>query len=163
MVTDLPAHLRGERALAVYFENMNLAVESVSLVREVGSLKRLLDIRTEALLRLEKAWVDYLGNPSTVEILDPSAGAVATLVDVDGDQAGAVESQSARFVIPHKKRPILRPSWFSPKTDALEFLETKFREADQAVLDRRRSGKFRATHVAFVTFEKMSSAVSSFV
>ncbi len=35
LVTDLPNHLRGERALAVYFENMGLTVESVSICREV--------------------------------------------------------------------------------------------------------------------------------
>ena len=53
MVTDLPNHLQGEHALAVYFENMDLSVENVNVVREPGSLEELLDKRTRALLKLE--------------------------------------------------------------------------------------------------------------
>ena len=67
MVTQIPPQLRSEKTLAEYFESMDLAVESVNLCREVGSLKTLLDKRTEALLNLESAWVSYLGNPADVE------------------------------------------------------------------------------------------------
>ena len=42
MVTHLPAYLRSERALAEYFESMDLSVESVSVCREIQSLKKLL-------------------------------------------------------------------------------------------------------------------------
>lgn len=158
MVTDLPKHLRGERALAVYFENMGLTVESVSLCREVNSLKHLLDRRTDALLKLEKAWTEYLGNPSNVETIDPSDNAVAPLIEIDGEQNPS-DTYSARYVVPHQKRPTIRPGWFKPKTDALEYLEAKFKEADAAVQAKRKDGRFKASHVAFVTFEKMSSAV----
>ncbi|THH11632.1 hypothetical protein EW146_g7980 [Bondarzewia mesenterica] len=151
LVTGLPPHLRGERALAEHFEHMDLAVESVSVCREVGSLKHLLDKRTRALMKLEKAWVQYVGNPSTVENYDPSD--YAMLVDV-----GDVESQTSNnVVVPHRKRPTLRPDWFAPKVDALQYLETQFQEADDMVRKRRRT-KFKATDAAFVTFEKMSGA-----
>jgi calcium permeable stress-gated cation channel len=43
--------------------------------------------------------------------------------------------------------------------DALEYLETQFKDADEEVRKKRRTGKFKATQTAFVTFEKMSSAV----
>ncbi|KAF7760233.1 hypothetical protein Agabi119p4_10909 [Agaricus bisporus var. burnettii] len=152
LVTDLPKHLQGERTLAEYFENMNLAVESVTVCREVGSLKALLDRRTDALLQLEKAWVDYVGNPSTVEEYDPETNAMP-LIDADIEGGG-----TSKFVVPHKPRPTLRPGWFQPKVDALEYLEKKFKDADDAVKKKRRTGKFRATGSAFVTFEKMSSA-----
>lgn len=135
---------------------MGLAVESVTVCREVGSLKALLDLRTKALLELEKAWVDYVGNPSTVEEYDPESNAMP-LVDADIEGGG-----SSKFVVPHKPRPTLRTGWFKPKVDALEYLEKKFKEADDLVKKRRRTGKFRATGSAFVTFEKMSSAVSMF-
>ncbi|TFK37064.1 hypothetical protein BDQ12DRAFT_713700 [Crucibulum laeve] len=153
LVTNLPNHLQGERTLAEYFENMNMAVESVTVCREVGSLKHLLDRRTKALLALESAWVSYVGNPSTVEEYDPEDGGLP-LVDTD------IEGQSsqARFVVPHRQRPTMRPGWFKPKVDALEYLETQFKEADDLVKERRRKGKFRATQAAFVTFEKMASA-----
>jgi calcium permeable stress-gated cation channel len=155
MVTELPPHLRGERTLAEYFENMGLSVESVSVVREVTSLKRLLDVRTEALMKLEAEWVKYVGNPSTVESYDPTDNVIAPLVDVEPN---SMEAAQPRFVVPHRDRPTMRPGWWKPKVDALDYLDERFKEADEAVRKRRRTGKFKATHVAFVTFEKMSSA-----
>ncbi|KAG8730698.1 hypothetical protein FRC11_006065, partial [Ceratobasidium sp. 423] len=81
MCTRLPLHLRGERTLADYFESMNLRVESVSLCRAVNSLDALLAKRTEALLKLENAWTDYVGNPSVVESYDPSLNQIASQVE----------------------------------------------------------------------------------
>ncbi|KII85606.1 hypothetical protein PLICRDRAFT_44934 [Plicaturopsis crispa FD-325 SS-3] len=150
MVTHLPNHLQGERPLAEYFENMGLSVESVSVCREVATLKTLLDRRTKALLKLESAWVKYVGNPSSVESYDPS-----TMGDLE---PSTLEGQHERLVVPHRKRPTIRPSLFKGKVDALEYLDTQFQEADELVKKWRRSGKFKATHVAFVTFEKMSCA-----
>ena len=154
MVTHLPPHLQSEPALAEYFEQMDLAVESVNVCREVGSLKNLLDVRTQALLKLESAWVDYLGNPSQVA---PSRSIRSNLIDVD--DAASIESQPEQLVLPNRKRPTIRPRWFTRKVDAIEYYEEKFREADELVKKRRRTGRFKPTHVAFVTFEKMSGAV----
>ncbi|KAF7368952.1 hypothetical protein MVEN_00221500 [Mycena venus] len=139
MVTNLPRKLQGERPLAEYFENMGLAVESVTVCRDVGSLKSLIEKRTKALLKLEDAWVSYVGNPSTVEEYDPEASGVLPLVDVESaayHPAKVVRAQSRR---------------------ALEYLEARFKEIDEKVR-KRRLARFRATQVAFVTFEKMSSA-----
>jgi len=157
LVTSLPKHLQGERPLAEYFENMGMAVESVTVCREVGSLKALLDRRTEALLALEKAWVSYVGNPSTVEEYDPESNGVPLLIDTDIEGG---QPASNKLVVPHRPRPTLRPGWFKPKVDALEYLEARFKEADELVKKKRRFGKFRPTGAAFITFEKMSSAVS---
>ncbi|RPD67028.1 DUF221-domain-containing protein [Lentinus tigrinus ALCF2SS1-7] len=153
MVSHLPPHLRTEPALAEYFEQMDLCVESVNICREVGSLRRLLDVRTNALVKLESAWVDYLGNPSVVA---PDTSIRYPLVDVD--DAASIESQPEQLVLPNRKRPTVRPGWFSRKVDAIEYYEDKFSEADELVKKRRRTGRFKPTHVAFVTFEKMSSA-----
>ncbi|GLB41104.1 putative cytosolic domain of 10TM putative phosphate transporter [Lyophyllum shimeji] len=155
LVTNLPNHLQGERPLAEYFENMELAVESVTVCREVSTLKKLLDDRTEALLELEKAWVSYVGNPSSVEEYDPEVMDSTQLVDADLEDG---RTRQERLVVPHRRRPTIRPGWFKPKVDALEYLERKFREADELVKKKRRTGRFRATRAAFVTFEKMSSA-----
>ncbi|KAF9561728.1 DUF221-domain-containing protein [Agrocybe pediades] len=155
LVTNLPKHLQGERPLAEYFENMGMAVESVTVCREVGSLKTLLDRRTEALLALEKAWVSYVGNPSTVEEYDPESNGVPLLIDMDIEGGQAAPN---KLVVPHRPRPTLRPGWFKPKVDALEYLEARFKEADELVKKKRRFGKFRPTGAAFITFEKMSSA-----
>ncbi|CCM06528.1 uncharacterized protein FIBRA_08801 [Fibroporia radiculosa] len=155
MVTHLPSHLRGERALAEYFENLSLCVESVSICREVGSMKQLLDKRTAALLKLESAWVKYIGNPSTIDVQRPSARDEHRLVDVDDAD---LEASPQQFILPDKKRPTMRPGWFKSKVDTLEYLEKEFREADELVKKKRGNGRFKATHVAFVTFEEMSSA-----
>ncbi|KAF7331657.1 hypothetical protein MKEN_00045400 [Mycena kentingensis (nom. inval.)] len=152
MVTNLPRHLMGERALAEYFENMELPVESVTVCREVGSLKTLIDKRTSALLALESAWTSYVGNPSTVEEYDPETSGVGPLVDVESGP-----SQPQRLVVPHRPRPTIRPRWFGPKVDALEYLDARFQDIDEKVR-KKRMAKFKATGVAFVTFEKMSSA-----
>lgn len=157
LVTRLPIHLRSERRLAEHFENMGLSVESVCVCRDVKSLEPLLAKRTKALLKLEQAWVDYVGNPSTVESYDPSDFVAAPLVDID---SSGLESHQPRLVVPHRARPTLRPGLFMGVVDAIEYWDAQFQEADEEVKNRRKVGKFRATHTAFVTFEKMSSAVS---
>jgi hypothetical protein len=106
-------------------------------------------------LKLERAWVSYVGNPSTVEKYDPSDIAMPLGGDQDPSQ---LEGQSGRFVVPHQKRPTVRPGLFKPKVDALEYLDAEYQKSDELVQKWRRSGKFRATRTAFVTFEKMSSA-----
>ena len=156
LVTHLPIHLHSERRLAEHFENMGLSVESVSVCRDVNSLEPLLAKRTKALLKLEQAWVDYVGNPSTVESYDPSDFVAAPLIDVD---SSGLESQQPRFVVPHRARPTLRPALLKGVVDAIEYWDAQFHDADEEVKQRRKQGKFRATHTAFVTFEKMSSAV----
>ena len=157
LVTRLPIHLRSERRLAEHFENMGLSVEGICVCRDVKSLEPLLAKRTTALLKLEQAWVDYVGNPSTVESYDPSDFVAAPLIDID---SSGLESQQPRFVVPHRARPTLRPGLFKGVVDAIEHWDTQFQEADEQVKNRRKVGKFRATHAAFITFEKMSSAVS---
>jgi calcium permeable stress-gated cation channel len=159
MATGLPPHLRSERVLAEHFENMKLSVESVSICREISSLERLIEARTRALLKLEEAWVRYVGNPSTVETYDPSDHAIIG----DGDPASTEAQVPNRFVVPHHRRPTIRPGWFSGRVDAIELLEKRFLEADEAVKRHRRTGRFKPMDVGFITFEKMSSAVRHFL
>jgi len=159
MVTNLPSHLQGERALAVYFENMGLSVESVNLVRHAGNLNNLIEKRTDALIRLEWTWTKYVGNPSTVESYDPSQNVrsdQAPLIDLN--TPGDVESQPPRVVVPHRSRPLVRPGWLKPKVDALEQYQREFEELDEQVKKLRKTGKFKATSTGFVTFETMASA-----
>ncbi|GAA5944356.1 uncharacterized protein JCM15063_006571 [Sporobolomyces koalae] len=85
MITDLPRHLRSERALADYFEGIRvgenvgegssgLAVESVVVTRAIGSMREFLERRTRALRTLEEAWSKYLGNPVPAEGKDAVFG-----------------------------------------------------------------------------------------
>ena len=160
MITNLPAHLQRENKLAIYFENMDLQVESVNVVRESNALKVLIEKRTEALLKLEHEWTKYVGNPSTVESYDPSQNVrsdATPLIDIGGTDA---EAQPVRVVVPHRQRPTVRPGLFKPRVDALEYYEKQFQDFDEQVRKKRKTGKFKATDTAFVTFEKMSDAVS---
>ncbi|WVQ74072.1 hypothetical protein IAR50_003655 [Cryptococcus sp. DSM 104548] len=71
LVTNLPTHLRGERALAEYFESCKWQVESVNVCRQVDLLKAVLERRTSALRKLEEAWVEWVGNPAQLGGYDP--------------------------------------------------------------------------------------------
>ncbi|GJN93152.1 hypothetical protein Rhopal_006199-T1 [Rhodotorula paludigena] len=232
MVTALPPQLRSERALADYFENINLgeshlaargsggggrragaglAVESVVVTRATGSMRELLERRTKALHTLENAWSKYLGNPVPVDgkkavfgydreaevdaILHGAAEANSNgaageergtqegqamsssgiararsprLIDVGDDEEEARDEDDdleARLLSParptivnsNRKRPMIRPHWFTKKVDALDYHAEQFRKADEAVRKRRR-GKFRPTGTAFVTFQTMAAA-----
>ncbi|SPO26806.1 uncharacterized protein UTRI_04119_B [Ustilago trichophora] len=70
-IRDLPVHLRDEKALAEYFENMDMPVESTAVVRKTEGLSRLLNQRSKALQQLERTWVKWLGNPTDAEGYDP--------------------------------------------------------------------------------------------
>ena len=56
--------------MANYFEGCGWTVESVSVCREVEALRKVLERRTNALLQLETAWADWVGNPANVKGYD---------------------------------------------------------------------------------------------
>jgi hypothetical protein len=92
LVTNLPSHLRGDKALAEYFEGCGWDVESVSVCRQVEGLRVILEKRTIALLGLERAWAEWVGNPAKVRGYDPdlyttkrSNRSRSPEEDVDGD------------------------------------------------------------------------------
>lgn len=155
MMTRIPTPMCGERKLAEYFENMGLSVESVSICREVGSLKRLLDHRTDVLMKLESTWAKYVGNPAVVDLKrSPEQDPSLMLFDSSNDH------NHTEQLVPGRKRPTVRLGWFQRSVDALNYYTAQFEEVDELVNKRRKSGRYKATHVAFITFEKMSSAVS---
>lgn len=164
-----------------------LGVETVTVTRAVGGMEELLDMRTRALHKLESEWCKYLGNPVPVEgkkavwgydaqaevqqIIDPDATPTnqpteAVLVNLDDNdnyredelEAGLPFLARTNIVAPGKNRPTHRPHWWGgPKEDYLDFLADKFRRADEAVR-KRRQGRFKATGVAFVTFQSLAGA-----
>jgi hypothetical protein len=67
LVRQIPQHLRGDKQLADYFEECGWSVESVAICREVEPVRRQLEKRTNALLELEAAWVEWVGNPASVD------------------------------------------------------------------------------------------------
>ncbi|KAG9324038.1 hypothetical protein KVV02_004715 [Mortierella alpina] len=74
MVVGLPVHLQSDRALATFYESLQVGtVESAHIGRHVRKLKRLIEQRAHALKALELAYARYYGNPSRRADYDPDA------------------------------------------------------------------------------------------
>ncbi|OBZ88317.1 Calcium permeable stress-gated cation channel 1 [Choanephora cucurbitarum] len=72
IVTGIPEQFRSDKALAEYFENLNIgAVESCYVVRTVYRIETLIKKRANALKRLEEAYAKYWGNPCRIPGYDP--------------------------------------------------------------------------------------------
>ncbi|WOO82803.1 Calcium permeable stress-gated cation channel 1 [Vanrija pseudolonga] len=188
IVSDVPNHLRGDRVLAEYFEGCGWDVESVSVCRDVQPIRDALDLRTEALLQLERAWVAWVGNPAKAvgyspdiyskngpaaherETDVPTANLISGFEDPNNGAsvpapAPADDPESLRrrygIISTDRSPPTIRPHLLSPKVDAIEYWENKLYAADDIVRSLRKTGKFPASHVAFVTFEDVKSAQAS--
>jgi hypothetical protein len=158
-------------------------VESVSVVREVDPLKRVLEKRTNALLQLEGAWTEWVGNPAKdVSGYDPKvykdkSKRTRSQGDNEDDQLipgingdteeqfassnGDVENQQCHsHVHTTRPRPSFRPKTFGAKVDSIEHWENNYQYADEETRSMRQKGIYEATHAAFVTFEDVKSAVS---
>ena len=55
-----------------------------------------------------------------MEQYDPETSAMGPLID------GDIEGGQQRLVVPHRRRPTIRPGWYHPPVDALEYLEAEF-------------------------------------
>jgi hypothetical protein len=163
----VPPHLRGDRALAEYFEACGWEVESVSICREVEALKQALDKRTEALLELENAWVAWVGNPASAEAYDPNIyqknhpdSPTDTVAPTQTPTATEEDPESLRQRYSNIKTTKPRPLKYvriGKRVDAIAYWEDKFSSADEVVRVLRKTGHFQPTHVAFVTFEDAKS------
>jgi hypothetical protein len=166
LVQAIPRHLRGERALADYFERLGWGVESVSCVREIGGLSDLLDKRTAALLELEKAWVQFVGNPATIDSGLFHKSSAPSPTDSPGQDAAPTDLAPllATLEIPGRRRPQIRIGgnrWaiWRPFVDKIGYWESEFAKWDDRVKEIRKAGRFEASGAAFVTMESMADAV----
>ncbi|KAF9967691.1 hypothetical protein BGZ70_008592 [Mortierella alpina] len=74
MVVGLPVVLRSDKALATFYESLNVGtVVSAHIGRHVRKLKRRIEQRAHALKALELAYARYYGNPSRRADYDPDA------------------------------------------------------------------------------------------
>lgn len=239
IVTHLPPHLRGDQALAEYFEGCGWSVESVSVCREVEKLRQVLSKRTDALKKLEEAWAEWVGNPSKLglgrgydpevyakggtggrdpaivasppatpagendhqdleqhpsnarsqstssqigadawadapHVHDPNAEddhhhvpassdylhpSSASRLTGENGHVESAEKYTGWQIRTNRARPLYRPRLFGAQVDAIDYWEKQFQEADSAVRQLRRGGRWEASHVAFVTFEDVKAAV----
>lgn len=183
IVTQVPHHLRGDRALAEYFEGCGWQVESVNICRHVDAIRRALDKRTHALVSLERAWVDWVGNPAKADGYTPDIyrkamrngdGARQTNADNNSESSPLVQGADSNYgsteldpeilrreysvIHTTRARPTFRPHLGGAKVDSINYWEKKFSVADEEVRHLRKTGEFPASHVAFVTFDDAKDA-----
>ena len=164
MVVGLPHSLQDDRALAIYYESLNVGrVESAHVCRHVSALRDLIEERARALEKLERAYTEYYGNPSGVEGYDPERIEATFENDLTIEEHSRNTNESTSLLRPQdKKRPTMRLGlWglFGKSVDKIDHCREVFEVLDKAVQERRLSRIFATTTVGFVTFEEMSSAV----
>ena len=189
LVTGIPQHLRSDRRLAEYFEQLGIGVvESVHIIRHVHRLMDYIKERAMYLRLLESAYAQYWGNPCKDPAYDPDrligeaerdqhglqpinwdTNAVATPNDSSYNNGGNRSNTTLPSYNNHadngkkRKRPSVRTGFMGltgKPVDAIDYYTKKFNEVDEIVRKARRRGKFVPTSVGFVTFEHSVSAVS---
>ncbi|KAG1216631.1 hypothetical protein G6F35_009915 [Rhizopus arrhizus] len=146
LVTGIPPHLRSDRKLADYFEQLGIGVvESVHTIRHVNRLLEIIKERAQYLRQLETSYAKYLGNPCHDPRYDPDT----FLTEDDGPSTIKAKND----------RPVLKEGFCcGSKLDAIDCYSDKFNQADELVTKARKQGRFSPTSVGFVTFEETISA-----
>ncbi|KAF9576342.1 hypothetical protein EC968_009316 [Mortierella alpina] len=167
MVIGLPSELQNDRKLGKFYEKLGVgSVETARVCRHVRKLKRLIEQRAHALRNLERAYVEYYGNPSAVPGYDPDkieAESEHDLVDprtMAEDHEGADEGTSL-LRNQSKKRPTTRLGFmgiFGKKVDKIDHCREIYATLDKAVQKIRKSRIFATSSIGFVTFKDMHSA-----
>ncbi|GJJ76715.1 calcium permeable stress-gated cation channel [Entomortierella parvispora] len=172
MVVGLPIHLQSDRALATFYESLDVGtVESAHVCRHVTALKRLIEQRAHALRALENVYTDYYGNPSGSVDYDPEQ--IMTENDrteqenaqpgenIRRGSSGEAGANVIRVNGKIKKRPTIRLGFlgiFGKKVDKIDYCRDVFATLDKAVQKLRMSRIFATTSIGFVTFEDMHAA-----
>ncbi|RIA85335.1 hypothetical protein C1645_782146 [Glomus cerebriforme] len=155
MVSVIPKNLQSDKALAEFYESLELGtVESAVVYRHVRKLSHIIEKRTKYLQKLEEAYVDYLDNPCK----DPHYDPVETLNEFEkADDATTANANAAKVLEKvSAKRPKTHTSLFK-KVDKIEYYTKKFFEYDKLVEAGRR-GAHSSAPIGFVTFENIASA-----
>lgn len=175
MVVGLPIHLQSDRALATFYESLDVGtVESAHVCRHVTALKRLIEQRAHALRALEMVYAEYYGNPSGSIDYDPEQIMTENdRTEQENGQSGenirrASSGGETRYNLIRvngrlKKRPSIRLGLmgiFGKKVDKIDYCREVFATLDKAVQKLRMSRIFATTSIGFVTFEEMHAAVS---
>ncbi|KAG0055063.1 hypothetical protein BGZ83_009699 [Gryganskiella cystojenkinii] len=177
MVVGLPLHLQSDRALATFYESLDVGtVESAHVCRHVTTLKRLIEQRAHALRALETVYTQYYGNPSGSIDYDPERIQAENdrteqehgQLDEERDRTargdGPVTEERWRHIRVNgksKKRPTIRLGFlgvFGEKVDKIDYCREVFATLDKAVQKLRLSRIFATTSIGFVTFEEMHAA-----
>ncbi|KAF9273235.1 hypothetical protein BGZ68_001684, partial [Mortierella alpina] len=167
MVIGLPSHLQKDHELAKFYEALGVgSVENARVCRHVRTLKRLIEQRAHALRNLERAYVEYYGNPSAVPGYDPDKIEAESNHEPADPQTTAEEHEGADegtslLRSQDKKRPTTRLGFmgkFGKKVDKIDHCREIFATLDKAVQKMRKSRIFATSSIGFVTFEKMHSA-----
>ncbi|WFD32409.1 hypothetical protein MSPP1_003455 [Malassezia sp. CBS 17886] len=158
-VHALPEHLAHRDALAAYFAELRLEVESVQVLEDTRRLDAVLLARVAALQRLEQLWTAWVGDPAAAEHYQPAR----IVQETSGVHAPAQPNGTpvvGADVRTRRPRPTVRTQWWnpcSPRIDAIDQASYEFVTLDEEARAMRHAS-FKHGRMAFVTFCSAASA-----
>jgi len=163
-LSGIPTELRDEHKLRDHLEKLRIGdVTAVTICRDWTEIDKLSEQRVAVLRKLEEAYVAWEGRRRDHDLQN------LPVVQPNPQQAERPGSSSSHDTQPlingHRKsvrqRPAIRTGpWglMGPKVDAIDFYTAKLQRLDETILVARKK-EYRATPMAFVTFDKVSGAV----
>jgi hypothetical protein len=141
-LSGVPYDLRNEPALKQYIEALGIGqVRKINFCRDWKRLDDMFDHRKKILVKLERAWSEYLGSTPAQELFPGS----------DNNNSGPVVLPEARL------RPQRRVTWFGPKVDLIQYYSQELSLADDRIAVVR-TLDYAPTDTAFVTLDSVASA-----
>lgn len=169
-VSGISKKLRNEAALKEHIESIGIgSVSSVNFCRNWSKIDLLFDEREKILLKLERAWSDYLG-PTWLNDLEASA----TNDDIEEPEMSDTSDETTCLLghsrggvlelglgqVGGYKRPTERTKFFGlwgPKIDILDKYSDQLETLDRQI-ELERHKEFAATDSAFVTVDSVATA-----
>jgi calcium permeable stress-gated cation channel len=164
-LSGIPHDLRDERKLQEFIDRLRIGdVSAVTICRDWSEIDQLAEQRAATLRKLEEAYVVFEGrklerNLQTLLVVQPTP-------EQPDRPASTMSGESQPLINGHRKamarRPVIRTGlWglIGKEVDAIDFYTTKLQRLDETILEARKE-EYPATSMAFVTFDKVSGAVS---
>lgn len=139
-LSGVPQDLRTESALKQYIEALGIGqVRKINFCRNWKHLDDMCDHRKGILVKLERAWSEYLGHAPTQEHF------------AEENNGGQIELSNC------PPRPCGRVTWFGPKLDLIQHYSQELSLVDDRIA-LARTQDYPRTDTAFVTLDSVASA-----
>jgi calcium permeable stress-gated cation channel len=159
-VSGIPHELRDEEKLREFVEKLQIGeVSSVTICRDWREIDQLADQRAKVLRKLEEAYVVFQGTR-----IERDLHTLLIVQPPPDDDARENQPLINGHRKPRRRRPKIRTGpWglMGKEFDAIDYYTVKLQELDRTILEAREK-IYPATPMAFVTFDKVASAVYSF-
>jgi len=165
-ISGIPHHLRTEEKLQEFVEKLRIGdVSAVTICRDWRVLDELAAKRDATLRKLEEAYVNFEGGHierslETLPIAQPHPEHHQRSISSSTAESQPLLNGRERPKV-RRSRPVIRTGpWgiLGGEVDAIDYYTAKLHHMDETLLDARKK-EYRATSMAFVTFETVSGAV----